>query len=83
VGAHRLLAIEALEAAGETGKLGRPKPPDRFRATIYDYDASQALIVEGRTADPTEVRLVESAEQPAVTSGEFAEAVPEDCRENT
>jgi hypothetical protein len=70
---HRLLTVEALEPAAD--KPGRPRPPDRFRATLYDYEASHALVAEGRLPHPSELELTESAEQPPVTSEEFAEAV--------
>lgn len=71
---HRLLGVEAVDPDSGDRKPARPHAPERFRATIYDYSNSRALAVEGRIDAPTEIEISESAEQPPVTSEEFAEA---------
>lgn len=72
---HRLLSVEAIDREAVGPKCARPQKPDRFRATIYDYSNARALFVEGRIAAPADLEISESAQQPPVTSEEFAEAV--------
>ena len=70
----RLLSIAAVDRL-EPDKRDRPRPPDRFRAVVYDYGGSRALIAEGSLRRPAELAISESAEQPPVTDEEFSEAV--------
>ncbi len=72
---HRFLSIAAIDPDAEREKADRPTPPERFRATIYDYARSRALIAEGELRSPEQLQLRESEEQPPVTSDEFGAAV--------
>lgn len=74
-GRSRLLGIAAVDPDADDRKTDRPRAPDRFRATLYDYSASRALLVEGALRSPAEVTISQSAEQPPVTDEEFSEAV--------
>src|SRR3712207_3282492 len=47
---HRLLNVRLLDAEVE-GKPDEPAPPDRYRATIYDYTNNQAVVATGRLDD--------------------------------
>jgi hypothetical protein len=72
---HRLLSVQLLEPALE-GKPDGPLPPDRYRATIYDYTNNRVVLVTGRLEDvrgSTEVS--EAGHQPLPNSEEFDEAV--------
>jgi Copper amine oxidase, enzyme domain len=73
-GRSRLLYVEALrdEAAGKTK---RPRPPERFRATIYDETNHRAVLVDGRIDEPRAVTVTESAVQPPPSAEEFAAAL--------
>ncbi len=51
-----------------------PSPPDRFRATIFDYTNDRTLFVEGRLAKPKVVEVSHSARQPLPSAEEFQEA---------
>ncbi len=70
----RLLRIDLLEPPQET-KPARPKPPQRFRAVIYDYTNNVALHATGSLAKPTSLEIEESAQQPLPSREEFDEAV--------
>ena len=47
---HRLLNVRLLDAEVE-GKPDEPMPPDRYRATIYDYTNNRAVVATGRLDD--------------------------------
>ena len=44
---HRLLSVELLKS-GRGGKPDGPVPPDRYRATIYDYTNNRAVVATAR-----------------------------------
>jgi len=69
-----LLSVQLVESDGG-GKTGGPTAPDRYRATIYDYDDNQVVLVTGRLADRESVEISEAGYQPPPTSEEFDEAV--------
>ncbi len=70
----RLLYVEALEEA-EPAKSGKPKPPDRFRATLYDDKGRRTVFADGSLGDPRKFSLTESALPPPPADAEFAAAV--------
>ena len=72
---HRLLSVRLLEPELE-GKPDGPLPPDRYRATIYDYTNNRVVLATGRLEDirgSTEVS--EAGYQPLPNREEFDEAV--------
>ncbi|MBA2533407.1 MAG: hypothetical protein H0V21_00180, partial [Rubrobacter sp.] len=72
---HRLLSVRLLEPALESKPDG-PLPPDRYRATIYDYTNNRVVLATGRLDDiqgSTEVS--EAGHQPLPNREEFDEAV--------
>lgn len=69
---HRLLAFELVDPEQKTLT---PKPPGRYRATIYDYTNNRTLLVEG-CLDERDILLVsESSIQPLPIREEFDAAV--------
>lgn len=72
---HRMLSIALVDPDPEEKANRSPVPPNRFRATIYDYTNNRALLVEGRLNKPTLVEISESASQPLPSPEEFDEAV--------
>jgi hypothetical protein len=71
---NRLLRIDLVEPPEEI-KPARPRPPEQFRAIIYDYTNNVAVIATGSIARPASLDITESAEQPLPSPEEFAEAV--------
>ena len=71
---NRLLSIE-LEDAEVDGKTSAPAPPDRYRATIYNYDENQVISAVGRIDGRESVEVSEAGYQPLPTEQEFEEAV--------
>jgi hypothetical protein len=71
---NRLLSVDLIEPPREDKPL-RPKPPEQFRATIYDYTNNVTLFATGSLAKPAALELTESAQQPLPTNEEFDEAV--------
>ncbi|MDQ3222182.1 MAG: hypothetical protein ACR2KO_14060 [Geodermatophilaceae bacterium] len=69
---HRLLAYELVDDA-KSSTL-RP-PPNRYRATFYDYSNNRTVTAEGALDRPEEVRVLGSGTQPLPTVEEFAAAV--------
>lgn len=74
-GRSRLLGIGAVDPIDGDRKTDRPQTPSRFRASFYDYEASNTLIAEGSLRSPDDLTITRSAEQPPVTDEEFSEAV--------
>jgi len=73
-GKARLLYVEALDDADEH-KRATPRPPTRFRATMYDDTHHRTILAEGSLRDPRTVTLTESAVPPPPSQAEFAAAV--------
>jgi hypothetical protein len=73
-GRARLLYVEALDDADET-KRSRPRPPTRFRATIWDGERQCAVLAEGELTNPRQVAVTEVATAPPPSQEEFDEAV--------
>src|SRR3712207_5597519 len=72
---HRLLNVRLLDAEVE-GKPEEPVPPDRYRATIYDYTNNRAVVATGRLDDVAgSLEVSVAGRQPIPTKDEFDEAV--------
>jgi hypothetical protein len=71
---HRLLRIDLVDYDTDA-KPARPRPPDGFRAVIYDYTNERTVFATGALARPTNLEVTESAAQPLPSEEEFAEAV--------
>jgi hypothetical protein len=68
----RLLYVEALD---DDDKTAKPRPPSRFRATLYDDEDRRAILVEGSLNDPRRAEIYESARPPHPSDAEYAAAV--------
>jgi len=71
-GNPRLLAVTLPEPARKTAK---PREPERYRATWFDYKRNRAVHVDGRFGAAKPVAVTESAEHPLPTRDEFDAAV--------
>ncbi len=72
---HRLLSVRLLEPAVE-GKPDEPMPPDRYRATVYDYTNNRVVLATGRLDDiQGSMEVTEAGHQPLPNREEFDEAV--------
>src|SRR5262249_37136359 len=71
---HRLLHIALLEPPEEP-KSARPKAPNRFQATFFDYTNNRTVCATGRLPKPTTLEVAESGLQPWPSEDEFDEAV--------
>jgi hypothetical protein len=71
---HRLLQIDVVDPPADT-KSGKPKPPDRFQATFFDYTNNRSVIASGSIARPNALEVTESATHPRPSQEEFDEAV--------
>src|SRR5918995_3037826 len=72
---HRLLTVRLLQPAVE-GKPDEPVPPDRYRATIYDYTNNRVVLATGRLDDiQGSMEVSEAGYQPLPNRDEFDEAV--------
>ena len=69
---HRLLSFDLVDP---TQKAGSPKPPNRYRATIYDYTNNRTVLVEGCLDERDLVLVTESSLQPLPSREEFDAAV--------
>ena len=71
---HRLLYVDLLDSDDDT-KIAKPKPAERFRATLYDYTNSRTVFATGDVAKPSSLELSESGLQVRPSQEEFDEAV--------
>jgi hypothetical protein len=71
---HRLLRIDLLDAPEEP-KPVRPRSPNRFQATFFDYTNNRTVFARGALAKPTRLDVAESGVQPRPTQEEFQEAI--------
>ncbi len=69
---HRLLAFEFIEPPR---KVAKPRLPNHYRATYYDYTNNRTIFVDGRLDDQQSVNVADSAAQPLPTHEEFEAAV--------
>lgn len=69
---NRLLSIEMVEPAQ---KMVTPKPPARYRATVFDYTNNRAVLIEGCLDERELVVISESSAQPLPNGEEFDAAV--------
>jgi len=70
----RLLYVEALDDDAQA-KGGKPRPPDRFRATLYDDRNHRTLLAEGALRDTRRLSISQSASPPPPSEAEFRAAV--------
>src|SRR3712207_6547240 len=71
---HRLLSVRFVESA--PGKRREPAPPDRYRATIYDYTNNRVVLATGSLDDARgTLEVSERGHQPLPNREEFDEAV--------
>jgi len=72
---NRLLGFELLEPTLE-GKADGPVPPERYRATTYDYTNNRVVLTTGRLDEPRgSIEVSEAGYQPLPNKEEFDEAV--------
>jgi hypothetical protein len=72
---HRLLSVQLLKSATQ-GKPDEPIPPDRYRATIYDYTNNRVVLATGSLDDiQGSMEVSEAGYQPLPNREEFDEAV--------
>jgi hypothetical protein len=71
---YRLLYVDLLDADTDP-KTEKPKPPERFRATFYDYTNNRTIFATGSLARPASLEVVESGLQLRPSQEEFNEAV--------
>jgi hypothetical protein len=71
---HRLLYVDLLDADSDA-KAEKPKPPERFRATFYDYTNNRTVFAIGNLSKATSLEVIESGLQLRPSEEEFAEAV--------
>ncbi len=69
---HQLLSVDLVESER---KVARPRPPDRFRATIFDYTNHRTVFAEGSLRSPGRLEVRESGLRPVPTREEFDRAV--------
>lgn len=69
---YRLLGFEFVEPSTKTRV---PRPPNRYRATVYDYTNNRTVFIEGCFDERDLVVISESARQPLPTGEEFEAAV--------
>ncbi len=74
---HELLSVELIEPCilDPGRKVARPRPPDRFRATVYDYTNDRTVFAEGSLRNPDRLEIRESGLRPVPTRAEFERAV--------
>jgi hypothetical protein len=72
---HRLLSVRLLTPTVKD-KPDEPVPPDRYRATIYDYTNNRVVLATGRLDDiQGSMEVSEAGYQPLPNRDEFDEAV--------
>src|SRR5215210_525971 len=71
---HRLLYVDLLDV-DDDAKPERPRPPDRFRATFYDYTNNRTVFATGNIAGSRALEVIESGLQLPPSAEEFDEAV--------
>jgi hypothetical protein len=71
---HQLLSLELLDPEAQA-KSSEPQPPNRYRATIYDYTHNRTLVALGALNNPAVLEILESNQQPLPNQTEFGTAV--------
>ena len=72
---HRLLSVQLLKSTTQD-KPDEPVPPDRYRATIYDYTNNRVVLATGSLDDVQgSMEISEAGYQPLPNREEFDEAV--------
>src|SRR5687768_252810 len=57
---YRLLYIDVPDADDDDGKATKPKEPQRFRATLFDYTKNRTVFAVGSFATPASLEVIES-----------------------
>jgi hypothetical protein len=70
---HRLLGIALVHPVEDT-KPAKPRPPQQFRATFFDYTNNRSIIATGSLRTPEKLEVTESGLQPLPNQEEFDEA---------
>jgi copper amine oxidase-like protein len=72
---HRILHVELVDPdpTSKTNKVLRP--PDRYRATFYDYTNQRTILVDGKVSKPKAIEVSESGLQPLPSPEEFEAAL--------
>jgi hypothetical protein len=70
---HRLLGIALVHPVEDT-KPAKPRPPQQFRATFFDYTNNRSIIAIGSLRTPEKLDVTESGSQPLPNQDEFDEA---------
>jgi hypothetical protein len=60
---------------GSEAETDTPSPPDRFRATIYDYTNNRTIVAQGCVDEPQVLEVSESNLQPLPSREEFEAAL--------
>ncbi|HEX8180392.1 MAG TPA: hypothetical protein VF525_12670 [Pyrinomonadaceae bacterium] len=69
----RMLSFELLNPDDKSSAT--PTPPERYRATFYDYTNNRTVYVEGSFNDPATLNVSVSDYQPLPSNEEFKDAV--------
>ena len=73
---YRLLGLDLHDSEATTRKTNElPTPPESYRATVWDYTNSRALLIDGRFDNNQAAEISESAGQPLPANEEFEVAV--------
>jgi hypothetical protein len=74
---YRFLYLELVDSDAENISKGKdnPHPPDRFRATLFNYTKNRTIFVDGPLNEPNSVEITESETQPLPSKEEFDEAL--------
>jgi hypothetical protein len=75
---YRLLYFELVDSDAENNNYKgkrKPVPPDKFRATLFDYTNNRTIFIDGSLKKPRHVQITESAIQPLPSDEEFDDAV--------
>jgi hypothetical protein len=72
---YRLLSLELTDPEFATNTKQNPKPPDRFKGTIYAYTNNRVITAVGSLTSTRRLEISESIRQPLPSREEFDEAV--------
>jgi len=70
---YRMLSLDLINPDDKT--TDAPAPPDRYRATFYDYTNNRTIYADGSFSDPNALALTISDYQPLPSNDEYKDAV--------